>query len=123
MGQVVRLKEGDPARMNTYSDDPAEMARHWLEVGASWLHVVNLDGAFGESDHANRSALRSILKCCKEFDAQVQFGGGLRSLDAIAHALDLGVNRVVLGTIAIEQPDVVAEALKSFWRGTNCCWN
>jgi phosphoribosylformimino-5-aminoimidazole carboxamide ribotide isomerase len=113
-GRVVRLKEGDPARMTAYSDDPAETARRWLREGASWLHVVNLDGAFGESDHDNRSALLSILKVANEFNAQVQFGGGLRSLDSIAQALELGVRRIVLGTIAVEQPAVVAEALTRF---------
>jgi len=109
-GKVVRLQEGDPARMTAYSDDPFEMAQRWLDVGALWLHVVNLDGAFGESEDVNRSALEAILK----LDARVQFGGGLRSLEAIAYAFDLGVNRVVLGTIAIEQPDVVADALTRF---------
>ena len=109
-GKVVRLKEGDPARMTSYSDDPAETARRWLDAGATWLHVVNLDGAFGESDNANRAALESILK----LGARVQFGGGMRSLDAIDAALSLGVSRAVLGTIAIEQPDVVADALKRF---------
>ncbi len=109
-GKVVRLKEGDPARMTAYSDDPAEMARKWLSMGAMWLHVVNLDGAFGERDDANRSALEAILK----LGAQVQFGGGMRSLDAIEDAIALGVSRVVLGTIAIEQPKVVIAALKKF---------
>lgn len=109
-GRVVRLKEGDPARMTAYSDDPAETARRWLDAGARWLHVVNLDGAFGESDDKNRFALESILK----LGAQVQFGGGLRSLDAIERAIEVGVSRVVLGTIAIEQSEVVANALKKF---------
>ena len=109
-GKVVRLKEGDPARMTAYSDDPAEMARKWLSMGAVWLHVVNLDGAFGESDNANRFALESILK----LGAQVQFGGGMRSLAEIENVIELGVSRAVLGTIAIEQPDVVADAIKIF---------
>ncbi len=109
-GKVVRLKEGDPARMTAYRDDPAETARKWLGMGATWLHVVNLDGAFGESDDANRSALEAVLK----LGAQVQFGGGMRSLDAIEDAIALGVSRVVLGTIAIEQPKVVIAALKKF---------
>jgi phosphoribosylformimino-5-aminoimidazole carboxamide ribotide isomerase len=109
-GKVVRLKEGDPARMTSYSDDPAKTGQRWLSAGASWLHVVNLDGAFGESDNANRAALESILKC----GARVQFGGGMRSLDAMDAALSLGVTRVILGTIAIEQPDVVADAVKRF---------
>ncbi|RPJ23687.1 MAG: 1-(5-phosphoribosyl)-5-[(5-phosphoribosylamino)methylideneamino]imidazole-4-carboxamide isomerase [Chloroflexi bacterium] len=118
-GKVVRLKEGDPARMTSYSDDPAETARRWLDAGASWLHVVNLDGAFGENDTANRQALEAILKIgahtCPGGRCQgVQFGGGMRSLGAIERAIKLGVNRVILGTIAIEQPDVVQAALKKF---------
>ena len=113
-GMVVRLKEGDPARMTSYSDDPAEMAQRWLGIGAKWLHVVNLDGAFGESDGPNQNALISILKVAKEFDANVQFGGGMRSLDSVMQALNLGVSRVVLGTIAAEKPDVVANILKKF---------
>jgi len=113
-GRVVRLKEGDPARMTAYSDDPAETARRWLREGASWLHVVNLDGAFGESDHANHSALESILSVAKSFGARVQFGGGLRSLMSVERALDLGVSRVVLGTAAVEQPDLIADVLTRF---------
>ncbi len=109
-GKVVRLKEGDPARLTAYSDDPSETARRWLEAGTSWLHVVNLDGAFGEGDDANRSALEAILKT----GAQVEFGGGIRSLDAVERALESGVRRVILGTIAVEQPGLVAEALKRF---------
>jgi phosphoribosylformimino-5-aminoimidazole carboxamide ribotide isomerase len=109
-GKVVRLKEGDPARMTSYSDDPAETARRWLDAGAQWLHVVNLDGAFGESDNLNRAALEAILKC----GARVQFGGGMRSLDAIEDVLNLGVSRAILGTIAIENPDIVADALTRF---------
>jgi len=117
-GQVVRLKEGDPARLTAYSDDSAETARHWLEAGARWLHVVNLDGAFGERDDVNREALKAILEVAKLFDADVQFGGGVRSLEAVEAAFSLGVSRVVLGTIAIEKPEVVAEALQRF--GAEC---
>lgn len=113
-GKVVRLKEGDPARMTSYSDDPAQTARQWLSLGAKWLHVVNLDGAFGESDSANRTALDSILKAAKEFNASVQFGGGMRTLSVLEDAITLGVSRAVLGTIAIEDPQVVQDALKKF---------
>jgi phosphoribosylformimino-5-aminoimidazole carboxamide ribotide isomerase len=113
-GKVVRLKEGDPARITAYSDDPAETARRWLAMGARWLHVVNLDGAFGEGDGANQKALVSILKVASEFGAHVQFGGGLRSLDSMSQALNFGVNRIVLGTIAVEQPDLVTSALEKF---------
>jgi phosphoribosylformimino-5-aminoimidazole carboxamide ribotide isomerase len=113
-GRVVRLKEGDPARMKAYSDDPAETARKWFGMGARWLHVINLDGAFDENDSSNRMALDSILKVAREFNACVQFGGGMRSLAAVENAIALGVDRVILGTIAIEQPDVVKEALENF---------
>jgi phosphoribosylformimino-5-aminoimidazole carboxamide ribotide isomerase len=114
VGHVVRLKQGDPDRMTSYNNDPAQTARHWLDAGAYWLHVVNLDGAFDENDMANHAALRSILDVAKNFDAKVQFGGGIRSLQMIERALNLGVSRVVLGTIAIAQQGVVAEALKRF---------
>jgi len=113
-GKVVRLKEGDPARVTTYSDDPAQIAHHWLETGAGWLHVVNLDGAFGESDDLNRLAMQNILYVAKEFHAQIQFGGGMRSLDSIEAVLSLGVSRVVLGTIAVEDPNMVADAIRKF---------
>jgi phosphoribosylformimino-5-aminoimidazole carboxamide ribotide isomerase len=113
-GKVVRLKEGDPARMTAYSDDPSDTARRWLAIGATWLHVVNLDGAFGEGDTVNQQALLSILKTAKEYGASVQFGGGMRSLDSVSQALSLGVNRAILGTIAIENPTVVADALSRF---------
>jgi len=109
-GKVVRLKEGDPTRATFYSNVPIDVARRWLDAGASWLHTVNLDGAFGESDNANRSALESILK----LGVKIQFGGGLRSLDAIENAIALGLSRVVLGTIAIEKPDMVSDAIKKF---------
>ncbi len=109
-GKVVRLKEGDPARLTKYSDDPAETAQRWFEAGASWLHVVNLDGAFGEKDEANRRALEAILK----LGVRVQFGGGIRSFATAERLLELGVSRVVLGTAAVEQPDVVAEAVQAF---------
>ena len=113
-GQVVRLKEGDPARQTAYSNDPAETARRWLSVGAKWLHVINLDGAFGESDAANQGALRAILGVADEFGAQVQFGGGLRSLEAIGAALETGVQRAIIGTLAVEQPDVLEGCVDAF---------
>ncbi|HKY56120.1 MAG TPA: 1-(5-phosphoribosyl)-5-[(5-phosphoribosylamino)methylideneamino]imidazole-4-carboxamide isomerase [Anaerolineales bacterium] len=113
-GNVVRLKEGDPTQMTSYSDDPAQTARRWLSLGARWLHVVNLDGAFAENDWGNQLALREILDAATELGAQVQFGGGLRSIDDIQRAIDLSIHRVVLGTLAIERPEVVASALTRF---------
>ncbi|NOY99174.1 MAG: 1-(5-phosphoribosyl)-5-[(5-phosphoribosylamino)methylideneamino]imidazole-4-carboxamide isomerase [Chloroflexi bacterium] len=109
-GKVVRLAQGDPTRQTLYGDQPAETARRWLDAGASWLHVVNLDGAFGDRDAANRDALRAIL----DTGGKVQFGGGLRSLDDVENALSLGVRRVILGTVAVESPELVAEAIARF---------
>lgn len=113
-GRVVRLVEGDPSRATAYSDDPAETARRWLSAGAAWLHVVNLDGAFGEADAVNHEALRSILDVARRFEARVQFGGGLRSMEAIAQALSLGVWRVVIGTLVVEQPEAFEGVLRHF---------
>jgi phosphoribosylformimino-5-aminoimidazole carboxamide ribotide isomerase len=113
-GQVVRLKEGDPGRQTTYSADPGATARRWLELGARWLHVVNLDGAFGEGDDLNRGALASVLAEASLKGGSVQFGGGLRSLEAARQALSLGVGRVVLGTLAVEQPGILAQLLAEF---------
>ncbi|HRE29458.1 MAG TPA: HisA/HisF-related TIM barrel protein, partial [Anaerolineales bacterium] len=73
-GKVVRLAEGDPNRQTTYGDDPGAMAARWRDAGARWLHVVNLDGAFGEAGAANRVALGAIVAV----GVPVQFGGGLR---------------------------------------------
>jgi phosphoribosylformimino-5-aminoimidazole carboxamide ribotide isomerase len=113
-GRVVRLQEGERSRQTTYSDDPAEVAERWLQAGAHWLHVVNLDGAFDEGDLKNQAALRDILKTARSFEAHVQFGGGIRSLSMLEGALGLGVTRLVLGTIAVEQPQLIATSLERF---------
>ena len=110
-GQVVRLKEGDPNRQTHYSPDPAQVARRWISAGATWLHVVNLDGAFDQPDLANRRALEAVLSAAAESGTPVQFGGGLRSVEAIDAALQAGVRRVMLGTLAVEQHAVLAEAM------------
>lgn len=109
-GQVVRLKQGDPARKTVFDDDPAGVAKRWMAAGAEWLHVVNLDGAFGEADDANRIALKAILGT----GAQVQLGGGLRSLETVNTVLDLGVQRVVIGTAAVENPELIGEIVVKF---------
>jgi phosphoribosylformimino-5-aminoimidazole carboxamide ribotide isomerase len=111
-GEVVRLKEGDPNRQTRYASDPAAAACRWLEAGAGWLHVVNLDGAFEQPDAANRAALQAILRKSQQFGAQVQFGGGLRSLAMVEDILQLGVARAVLGTLVIQQPELLSEALQ-----------
>jgi phosphoribosylformimino-5-aminoimidazole carboxamide ribotide isomerase len=113
-GQVVRLSQGDLKRQTVYSRDPGVTARCWLEAGARWLHVVNLDGAFENPDQANRAALRDILAATQSFSPirQVQLGGGLRSLVAALQALESGVSRVVLGTAAVQSPELIRHLLE-----------
>ena len=111
-GKVVRLKYGDPNQQTTYSDDPIETARRWAEAGASWIHVVNLDGAFGAE--AGAAINRSLLQSLTAVGPQIQFGGGLRSIGDIEAALSHGAARVVIGTLALEQPDVLREAVERF---------
>lgn len=103
-GQVVRLQQGDPTRQTTYSADPVETARRWLDAGTDWLHVVNLDGAF----QAANDTLR-ILEQLAALDVSIQFGGGIRSLEDAARALDLGAARVVFGTAIVQNPDLVTD--------------
>ena len=109
-GQVVRLQLGDPDRQTTFSDDPLTVAKKWVDNGANWLHVVNLDGAFDEAGLSNWQVLSRLTG----IGSHVQFGGGLRTLKDIARALNFGVSRVILGTMAVEEPDVVADAVRHF---------
>jgi phosphoribosylformimino-5-aminoimidazole carboxamide ribotide isomerase len=119
-GNVVRLKEGDPNQQTLFSKDPLETARHWLRGGAQWMHVVNLDGAF-EKANDNGLILQNITHLeWQKRTVQVQFGGGLRSIYAISRAFEQGAARVVLGTIALEQPGVVAEAIKHWGADAVC---
>lgn len=139
-GDCVRLRQGDPNQQTTFGNDPAAMALRWQNAGAEWLHVVNLDGALGataaqlELLHrapnvrvqfpgteplSPRDALNAKLpinlKRLREIRAAVsipiQFGGGLRTIDDVRLALELGADRVVLGTVALENPRIVSEAL------------
>ncbi|MEJ5312684.1 MAG: 1-(5-phosphoribosyl)-5-[(5-phosphoribosylamino)methylideneamino]imidazole-4-carboxamide isomerase [Anaerolineae bacterium] len=109
-GRVVRLAQGDPDRETAYDTQPLAVARRWQAAGATWLHVVNLDGAFGEGGRKNVTALARILTT----GMWVQFGGGVRDLETVRRVLDMGVARVVLGTVAVENPAVVEQALADF---------
>ena len=108
-GKVVRLEEGDPARQTTYSSDPLAVAQKWRQAGAAWLHVINLDGAFGEA-----SDNLALLPELAALGLHVQFGGGIRSLADAERALATGASRVVLGTLAAEDPDAMREAIRRF---------
>mgnify|MGYP001016926768 FL=1 len=111
-GQVVRLSEGDPDRQTSYSADPAETARQFLAAGAEWLHVINLDGAFGFGEVRNMTAVAAIMEVVKELGGRVQFGGGLRSLESVEKAFDMGVSRVVLGTAIVDAPGLLDDVLE-----------
>lgn len=105
-GKVVRLQQGDPHRQTIYGDDPVAIAQHWIEAGARWLHIVNLDGTLGAANDNER-----VVRALAELGVLTQFGGGLRSLADIERAFDLGVSRVVLGTLAVENPALVGELI------------
>ena len=97
-GRCVRLVQGDFARAQEFSDDPAAVARRWQAAGARWLHVVDLDGA---REGAPRS-LDAIQRIRQSVDLSIEVGGGLRSLESVAALFDLGVNRAILGTAAFK---------------------
>jgi phosphoribosylformimino-5-aminoimidazole carboxamide ribotide isomerase len=102
-GQVVRLKQGDYAQQTTYAADPRELARRYADAGARWLHLVDLDGArSGRLD--NLAVIRSIAAG----GMQVQAGGGVRDEMDLQRLFDAGVQRVVLGSVAIRDPELVA---------------
>ncbi|NWG18264.1 MAG: 1-(5-phosphoribosyl)-5-[(5-phosphoribosylamino)methylideneamino]imidazole-4-carboxamide isomerase [Chloroflexi bacterium] len=114
-GKVVRLKEGDPARQTVFGDDPLATAQLWVEAGAVWIHMVNLDGAFSETNDNLR-----IVEAVARLGVRVQFGGGLRQMDDLARAFEIGVSRVVLGTAAVQQPEMVAQAVRR-WGAERIC--
>jgi phosphoribosylformimino-5-aminoimidazole carboxamide ribotide isomerase len=107
-GRVVRLSQGQASRETVYDDDPVAVAERFVAEGAEWLHVVDLDRAFGEGD--NSQLVRRVVAAVGG-RAGVQLGGGLRSLPAIAQGLDAGAARVVIGTAAVRDPDLVPAAL------------
>jgi phosphoribosylformimino-5-aminoimidazole carboxamide ribotide isomerase len=112
-GQVVRLRQGQKTDKKTFNVSPEKAAEKWLVEGAKWLHVVNLDGAFGEDSNANINALRKILTKANGA-AKVQFGGGVRDLASIDFMLSLGISRVIMGTAAVREPELLKTALNTF---------
>lgn len=111
-GKVVQLVQGDFDRESVHADDPVAVARGFVDAGAGWLHMVDLDAArtgetAGDSAH-NREHIAAV---CAAVDVPVQVGGGVRSLDAARALADVGVARVVMGTAAVEDPDLVARVV------------
>ncbi|MDT7929655.1 1-(5-phosphoribosyl)-5-[(5-phosphoribosylamino)methylideneamino]imidazole-4-carboxamide isomerase [Tepidimonas sp.] len=111
-GQCVRLKQGDMEQSTIFSDDPAAMARHWVEQGATRLHLVDLNGAFAGRPR-NEAAVRSILREVGD-DIDVQLGGGIRDLDTIERYLDAGLRYVIIGTAAVKNPGFLQDACSAF---------
>ena len=109
-GKCVRLVQGDFDRSTTYGDDPAGMARRWESAGATRIHVVDLDGA----KEGGPRQLAIVGEIVKAVSVPVQLGGGMRTVDDIAAAVDVGVERVMVGTKAIEDPSFVDVALARF---------
>jgi len=109
-GQAVRLLRGEMDSATVFNDDPAAQARSFVEAGFQWLHLVDLNGAF-EGRPVNAAAVEGILKAV---DIPVQLGGGIRDMATIERWLDLGLRRVILGTVAVKNPGLVREACRAF---------
>lgn len=109
-GQAVRLVHGDMARSTVFNDDPAAQARAFVAAGCQWLHLVDLNGAFAGTP-VNAAPVEAILRSC---EVPAQLGGGIRDMATIESWLDKGLARVILGTVAVENPDLVREAARTF---------
>ena len=119
-GHCVRLKQGDMELATVFSDNPADMALHWLKQGARRLHLVDLNGAFAGKPK-NEGAVKAILKVVQEFalendieEIPVQLGGGIRDLDTIERYLDAGISYVIIGTAAVKEPGFLHDACGAF---------
>ncbi|HRP75893.1 MAG TPA: 1-(5-phosphoribosyl)-5-[(5-phosphoribosylamino)methylideneamino]imidazole-4-carboxamide isomerase [Rhodocyclaceae bacterium] len=111
-GHCVRLKQGEMNDATVFSEDPAAMARHWLEQGARRLHLVDLNGAFAGKPR-NEAAIRAIVGEVGD-DMPVQLGGGIRDLDTIEAYLDSGISYVIIGTAAVKNPGFLHDACSAF---------
>ncbi|MFA3918062.1 1-(5-phosphoribosyl)-5-[(5-phosphoribosylamino)methylideneamino]imidazole-4-carboxamide isomerase [Ruegeria hyattellae] len=109
-GQAVRLLRGEMEAATVFNDDPAAQARAFVEAGCQWLHLVDLNGAFA-GEPVNAAPVEAILRDC---NVPAQLGGGIRNMATIERWLDKGLARVILGTVAVENPDLVREAARAF---------
>lgn len=111
-GQCVRLKQGEMDQATIFSEDPAAMARHWVDSGARRLHLVDLNGAFAGKPR-NEDAIRSIIAEIND-EIPVQLGGGIRDLNTIERYLDDGLSYVIIGTAAVKNPGFLRDACSAF---------
>ena len=109
-GRCVRLVQGRADQETVYGDDPAAMGQRWQDAGAAWLHVVDLDGAFG----ATPKNLEVIRRLRRAVAIPIQLGGGIRSLDTMATYIDAGIDRLILGTAVLKDPALAAQALTTY---------
>jgi len=109
-GQAVRLLHGDMDKTTVFNDNPAAQALEFVEAGCDWLHLVDLNGAFA-GEPVNAAPVEEILAECK---VPAQLGGGIRDMSTIERWLDKGLARVILGTVAVENPDLVKDAARNF---------
>lgn len=113
-GKVVRLERGDRSKMKVYSENPAAVARHFAEQGATWVHVIDLSSAF-EEDEAARAANDTAIRAICEVDGiSVDAGGGVRSLARVDQLRELGVKRISLGTVLVREPSFAEVVAKGF---------
>lgn len=109
-GQCVRLLQGDFDKQTVYNTDPVSQIKEWARLGATYIHVVDLDGAL-DGKWTNKELMREMVAAV---DVPVQTGGGVRSLKDIKERLEVGISRVIIGTMAIKNPDFVSEAITKF---------
>jgi phosphoribosylformimino-5-aminoimidazole carboxamide ribotide isomerase len=109
-GLCVRLMQGDPERATVYGKDPVAMARHWEAEGAEWLHLVDLDGAFTKKPVNDEI----VFRIARSLSIPVEVGGGIRTLESIERYISGGVARVIIGTAALRQPEMLEEACKLY---------
>jgi len=109
-GKCVRLRQGVEDQVTVFSDDPAAMARQWVAAGTKWLHVIDLDGAFSGTPR-NMDLIREL---CSSVSIPVQLGGGIRSVEVAGKYLEAGVTRLIIGTVALEDPDLFRELCQTY---------
>ena len=119
-GHCVRLKQGDMEQSTVFSEEPAEMALHWLKQGARRLHLVDLNGAFAgkpKNEAAVRSIIKTVQKYAEDHDLEeipIQLGGGIRDLDTIDRYLNNGLSYIIIGTAAVKSPGFLHDACSAF---------
>ncbi len=109
-GKAVRLKQGRAEESTVFEEDPIKAALHWQEAGAKWMHVVDLDGAFG----GRAASYKIVADMCQALSIPVQIGGGIRDMQTAQNYIDAGVQRLIIGTIALEEPKIFAELCTAF---------